>query len=93
MSGNLSTHQVGPGNSARTLTPQIDEVVVLQPADSLELTTDVELAGGVEEVLDSWVSLVVVTENFSSLKDPGNIIVSGAIQANFLTLKHKASVP
>lgn len=88
----MSTHEAGLGNSAVTLTSQIDEVVVLQPADSLELTTDVELAGGVEEVLDGRVSLVVVTENLSSLKDSGNIIVSGAFQANFLTLKYKDSV-
>lgn len=43
---------------------------MLQTADSLELTTDVELAGGVEEVLDGRVSLVVVTENLGSLQSP-----------------------
>lgn len=60
---------------------------MLQPADSLELTTDVELAGGVEEVLDGRVSLVIVTENLSSLESPGNRTVSGLIQAGFHTLK------
>lgn len=60
---------------------------MLQTADSLKLTTNVELAGGVEEVLDGRVSLVVVPENLSSLKSPGKIIISGSIQRNFHTLK------
>lgn len=87
VSGDLSTQKASPENTAGSLTSQIDEVVVLQPADSLELTTDVELAGGVEEVLDGRVSLVIVTENLSSLKSPENCIVSGVIQKNFQTLK------
>ena len=81
MSGGLSTCRVSLGDTAESLTSQVDEVVVLQPADSLELTTNVELAGGVEEVLNGRVSLVVVTEDLGSLKSPVVIVVSGVIGA------------
>lgn len=43
---------------------------MLQPADSLQLTTDVVVASGVEEVLDGGVSLIVVAENLLGLKNP-----------------------
>lgn len=58
---------------------------MLQTADSLKLTTDVELAGGVEEILNGRVSLVVVTENLCSLKSPLHVIVNDAIQLSFET--------
>ena len=66
-------HTIRSRNIAGSLTSQVDEVIVLQTADSLELTTDVELAGGVEEVLDGRVSLVVVTEDLCSLESPLSI--------------------
>lgn len=53
---------------------------MLQPADGLEFTTNVKFASRVEQVLDGRVSWVVVTENLSSLKNPFDIIVSGAIR-------------
>lgn len=53
---------------------------MLQAADSLELTTDVELAGGVEEVLDGRVSLIIVTENLCSLESPWVMDVNDATQ-------------
>lgn len=81
VSGGLSTCRVGLHDAAGSLTSQVDEVVVLQSADCLELTTNVELAGGVEEVLDGRVSLVVITEDLGSLKGPVIIIVSGVTGA------------
>jgi hypothetical protein len=74
----LSTDGFASGNSVGLLTSQVDEVVVLQAADSLELSTDVELASSVEEVLYGRMSLVVVTENLGSLKSPGSIVVNTA---------------
>jgi hypothetical protein len=43
---------------------------VLQPADSLQLTTDVVLASGVEKVLDGRVGLIVAAENLLGLENP-----------------------
>lgn len=78
VSGDWSEHGFALGKVASSLTSQVDEVVVLQTADSLELTTDVELAGGVEEVLDGRVSLVVVTEDLCSLESPWVMDVNDA---------------
>lgn len=58
---------------------------MLQTADSLELATDIKLAGGVEEILNGRVSLVVVTENLCSLKSPLHVIVNDALQSSFET--------
>lgn len=52
------------------LTSKIQEVVVLQAADSLELTTNVELLGGREEVLDTGVGVVIAAEDELGLLDP-----------------------
>lgn len=52
------------------LTSKIQEIVVLQAADSLELTTNVELLGGREEVLDTGVGIVIAAEDELGLLDP-----------------------
>lgn len=43
---------------------------MLQAADSLELTTNVELLGGREEVLDTGVGIVIAAEDELGLLDP-----------------------
>lgn len=55
---------------AASLTSEVDKVVVLQPADSLQLTTDVVLASGAEQVLDGRVGLIVAAEDLLRLKNP-----------------------
>jgi hypothetical protein len=49
---------------------------VVQSVDGLDLTTNVVLARSSEEVLDSRVSLVNATKDFSSLELPAYIVVS-----------------
>jgi hypothetical protein len=51
-------------------TPEVEEVVVVQPLDGLKLAADVELLGGVEEVLDAGVGVVVAAEDLNGLSDP-----------------------
>lgn len=52
------------------LTSKIQEIVVLQAVDSLELTTNVELLGGREEILDTGVGVVITAEDELGLLDP-----------------------
>lgn len=51
------------------LTPQTDIVVVAEPANGIQLTTNVELARRVVKVADSRV-FVVTSENFQRLLRP-----------------------
>lgn len=67
------------------LTSEIDEIVVLQAADSLQLTTNVVLASGVEEVLHGRVKLIIATENLLGLKDP--------IRSSVSLTTHEVSLP
>lgn len=64
------------GRPESGLTAEIQEVVVLQAVDSLELTTDVELLGGRKQVLDTWVGVIVATENLDGLLNPVARLVS-----------------
>lgn len=59
-----------------SLTSKIDEIVVLQTADSLQLTTDVVLASGAEEVLDGRVKLIIAAEDLLGLENPMRSSVS-----------------
>lgn len=52
------------------LTSEVEEVVVLKTVDGLELATNVELLGGVEEVLDTGVSVIIAAEDLLGLVDP-----------------------
>lgn len=56
---------------------------MLQAADSLQLATDIVLAGGAEEVLDGRVRLIVGTEDLPGLKSP----VRGLLSAHFVVPK------
>jgi len=64
----LESDNLGPAKLVKVLTDlswgvaQSNVVVVHQTVDGLELTTNVDLAGGVEEVLNSWV-VRVTTED------------------------------
>jgi hypothetical protein len=53
-----------------SLTSEVEEVVVLELVDSLKLTTNVELLSGVEEVLDTGVSVIVAAKDLLGLVDP-----------------------
>jgi hypothetical protein len=48
---------------------EVEEVVVLELVDSLKLTTNVELLSGVEEVLDTGVSVIVAAKDLLGLVD------------------------
>jgi hypothetical protein len=48
---------------------QTNIVVVLQTVDGLDLSTNVEVLCSVEEVLDCWMRLVVVSKDLSGLLD------------------------
>lgn len=52
------------------LTSQVEEIVVLETIDGLKLTTDVELLGGREEVLDTRVGVIVAAKDLLGLLDP-----------------------
>jgi hypothetical protein len=49
---------------------QVEEVVVLKTLNGLKLTTNVEILGGGEEVLDTGVGVVVAAEDLDSLVGP-----------------------
>lgn len=71
----LESDNLGPAKLVKVLTDlswgvaQSNVVVVHQTVDGVELTTDVDLAGGVEEVLHSWV-IRVTTEGILGLLLP-----------------------
>jgi hypothetical protein len=52
------------------LTSEVEEVVVLKTVNGLELTTDIKLLGGVEEVLDTGVSVIIAAKDLLGLVDP-----------------------
>jgi Fe2+ transport system protein FeoA len=51
------------------LTSEVEEVVVLKTVNGLELTTDIKLLGGVEEVLDTGVSVIIAAKDLLGLVD------------------------
>ena len=59
----------GTGSESGTLTPQVNEVIVLQLVNSLELAAHVEVVGGVIEVPHSRV-LLVTTKDLLGLDSP-----------------------
>lgn len=52
---------------------------MLQAVDGLELTTNVELLSGGEEVLDTGVGIVVAAEDKSSLLDPVSFVLVSSL--------------
>jgi hypothetical protein len=48
---------------------KVEEVVVLQAVNGLKLTTNVELLGGVEEVLDTRVSVIIAAKDLLGFVD------------------------
>lgn len=66
---------------AKSLTAQIQEIVVLQAANGLQLASDVELLGGVEEVLDAGVGIVVAAKDLLGLLDPVRHAVSSSSES------------
>ena len=52
------------------LTSEVEEVVVLKTVNGLELTTNIKLLGGVEEVLDTGVSVIIAAKDLLGLVDP-----------------------
>lgn len=54
----------------RRLTAEFKEVIVLNTLNSLELTTDVELVGGAEEILDTGVGIVIAAKDLNGLLGP-----------------------
>jgi hypothetical protein len=52
------------------LTSEVEEVVMLKTVNGLELTTDIKLLGGVEEVLDTGVSVIIAAKDLLGLVDP-----------------------
>ena len=51
-------------------TAQVEEVVVLETAEGLELAADVELLGGLEEVVDTGVQRVLAAKDLARLEGP-----------------------
>ena len=51
-------------------TAQVEEVVVLEAAESLELAADVELLGGLEEVAHTGVERVLAAKDLARLEGP-----------------------
>ncbi|VUC36812.1 unnamed protein product [Clonostachys rosea] len=49
---------------------QLQEIIVLQTLDSLELATNIEFLGDVEEVLDTGVSIIITAKNLDGLVGP-----------------------
>ena len=52
------------------LTAELKEVIVFQTVEGLDLATDVELLGCVEEVLGTGVGVIVAAEDVDGLLDP-----------------------
>lgn len=70
-----------------SLTSEVEEVVVLELVDSLKLTANVELLSGVEEVLDTGVSVIVAAKDLLGLVDPVEkpvLATDGLVCAEFL---------
>jgi hypothetical protein len=53
------------------LTPQVHEIIMLQAVDSLDLATNVEFAGSVEQIAHCGVFLVA-SKDFLGFEGPGN---------------------
>lgn len=67
-----------------TLTSQVEEIVMLELVDSLELTTNVELLSGMEEVVDTGVKVIIAAKDLLGFEHPSGE-TDGLVQATQAT--------